>query len=163
LNLHQVIFVPSHQTPLKKKETLLPARLRLSLLERAVKRHAKFSVSATEVRRKGVSYTVDTLRALRKKYGRRAQLYFLAGADSVKNFSRWKSPSEVLKLCRFVVLTRPGSRLRPKDKRFLWLPMPPVDISSSDIRKKLKRAQKIKDLIPNEIEKVLQGRERNRR
>ena len=141
LNLDKVFFVPAHQNPLKKMEVrhaaLLPSSLRMSLLRKAIRGTPKFSVSDIELKRKGISYTVDTLRFFNRKFGKKTQLFFLAGADQLKNFSRWKSPEEVLKLCRFVVATRPGSRLSTGDKRILRMPMPPIDISSSDIRKKL--------------------------
>ena len=138
LNLDKVYFVPSFLTPLKEKKTLLPAQKRLSLVRKAIGGFPKFSVSDIELKRKGVSYTVETLRAFKKKLGPNTRLYFLSGADQPKNFFRWKSPEEVLKLCRFVVATRPGTQMNFKDKRFIWMPMPPVDISSSKIRKKLK-------------------------
>ena len=140
LNLDKVFFVPCGQNPLKDKKELLPAKLRQRLLKQAVRRDKRFRVSDIELKREGVSYTVDTLRAFQKKFGKTTQLYFLAGADQIKNFSRWKAKEEVLKLCRFVVATRPGSRMDFKDKRFIWMPMPPVDVSSSEIRNK--RGQK---------------------
>ena len=142
LNLEKVIFVPSYLTPLKEKKDFLSAARRLALLKKAVKPFPKFSVSEVELKRKGVSYTVDTLKTFKKKFSRDTQLYFLAGADTPRSFSRWKSPREVLKLCRFVVLTRPGSPLNMRDRRFLWMPMPPVDVSSSAIRREKSKSKK---------------------
>jgi len=136
LNLDQVIFVPTSANPLKKKSCVLTNQGRLTLLREALKNFENFSVSDCELRRPGPSYTVETLRYFRKKFGPKTQLYFLSGADTARSFSRWKSPEKVLKLCRFVVMTRPGSKLRPADKRFLWLPMEPVRISSTEIRRK---------------------------
>ena len=108
LNLNRVIFVPSNQTPLKKKEVLLPAALRLSLLKAAVKKNRSFGVSDCELKRGGMSFTVDTLKAFKKKWGKKTELYFLSGADVVQSLDRWKSPKKVFQLCRFVVVTRPG-------------------------------------------------------
>ena len=136
LNLDRIIFVPVGMNPLKKNPRSLPDAARISMIQKTLKRLPDFSVSTHELRKKGPSYTVDTLRYFRKKFGAKAQLYFLAGADTVKNFSRWKSPEKVLKLCRFVVMTRPGSKMRTNDGRFLWLSMPPVRISSTLLRKK---------------------------
>ena len=102
LNLDKVYFVPSFQTPLKDPRSLLPAPLRARLVERAIRPHPRFKLSEVELKRKGRSYTVDTLRFFKKRLGAKAQLYFLAGADNAKTFSRWKSPQQVLKLCRFV-------------------------------------------------------------
>ena len=156
LDLDKVYFVPSHRTPLKSGERSLPAARRADLVKKAIRAYPRFAFSDVELKRKGVSYTVDTLRAFRKKF-RTAQLYFLAGADRIRDFSRWRSKNEVLKSCRFVVLTRPGHRLRTRDRRFLWLPMPPVDVSSSDIRRRLKQGKSIDQLVPAEVGKMLRG------
>ena len=139
LNLNRVIFVPLSKNPLKKNPRMLTDAARLALLKNAVRRFPGYSVSDHELKRPGPSYTVDTLRYFRKKFGAKTTLYFLAGADTPRDFSRWKSPEKVLKLCRFVVMTRPGSKLDTADGRFLWLPMPPVNISSTGIRKEFQR------------------------
>ncbi len=136
LNLDRVIFVPARKNPLKKRPRTLTDTQRLSSLRTALKSFPHFSVSDCELKRKEPSYTVETLEHFRKKFAPGTQLYFLSGADTARSFSRWKSPEKVLKLCRFVVMTRPGSKLRPADKRFLWLPMEPVRISSTEIRRK---------------------------
>ena len=139
LNLDKVYFVPAFQNPLKKSERASPddgVSRRIPALKKAIGRNPRFILSDIELKRKGLSYTVDTLRAFKKKLGKSARLYFLAGADQIRHFSRWKSKEEILKLCRFVIATRPGHSLKLRDGRFLWLPMPPVDISSTQIRQK---------------------------
>ena len=136
LNLDRVIFVPAGKNPLKKNPPRLTNASRMALLRKALKRFPAFSVSDHELKRPGPSYTVDTLEHFRKKFGAGAQLYFLSGADTARGFSHWKSPAKVLKLCRFVVMTRPGSPMRTADGRFLWLPMPPLNVSSTQIRRK---------------------------
>ena len=141
LNLDKIYFVPAYQNPLKSRERIVHGRpqgsplRRISELRKAIQHNPKFFVSDIELKRKGLSYTIDTLKYFKKKFHGHA-LYFLAGADQLRNFSRWKSPEEVLKLCRFTLFTRPGTPLRAKDKRFLLVPMPPVDISSTEIRRK---------------------------
>ncbi len=149
LNLDRVIFVPSSQTPLKT-EVLFPASLRFKLLQIALKKHPRFSVSPCEIRRGGLSFTVDTLKFFKKKFGKKATLYFLAGADTLKRLSRWKSPAAVLALCRFVVLTRPGSSLKqrklPAGVSFLALDALPI--SSSDIRKRLNQGKAVSRWMP---------------
>ena len=96
LNLDKIYFVPSHRTPFKKKEDLFPDPLRLRLLKIALKDRPNFFISLCEMKRKGMSYTVDTLRFFRKRFGKDAQLFFLAGGDTLKNLSRWKSFKEAL-------------------------------------------------------------------
>ena len=156
LNLDRVIFVPSSQTPLKT-EALFPASLRFKLLQAALKKQPRFSVSPCEIRRGGLSFTVDTLKFFKKKFGKRATLYFLAGADTLKRLPRWKSPAEVLTLCRFVVLTRPGFSLgkmkSPAGVSFLALDALPI--SSSDIRKRLSQGKTVSRWMPREAAALL--------
>ncbi len=156
LNLDRVIFVPSYQTPLKT-ETLFPAFLRVKLLRIALKEYPRFSVSPCEIRRGGLSFTVDTLKFFKKKFGNKATLYFLAGADTLKRLSRWKSLGAVLTLCRFVVMTRPGSSLGqtrpPGGVSFLALDALPI--SSSDIRKRLSQGKTVSRWMPREAAAVL--------
>ena len=162
LNLDKVYFVPAYRNPLCTKDELLPGAFRSSLIKKSIRAYPKFSVSDLELKRGKISYTVDTLRAFKKRFGRNTQLYFLAGADTPRHFSRWKSPREVLKLCRFVVLSRSGSKLKTGDGRFLWLPMPPIDVSSSGIRRKLEQGKKVGGFLPKEIEKEVQRRQRSK-
>ncbi len=147
LNLSRVIFVPSHQTPLKRKEVLIPAALRLKALKGALRGERSFSVSDCEMRRKGVSYTVDTLRYFRAKFPGDT-LYFLSGADTLKSFRKWKSPDEVLRLARFVAASRPGARLSAPSKDILLLPMDTLDVSSTEIRRRFSSGKKAAVLVP---------------
>lgn len=137
-SLEQVLFIPANVSPLKKASDLLPLDLRLELLRKALKGRPGYKIDLCEVKRGGRSYTVDTLRRLRRKYGRSTMLYFICGADTVRRLSRWKSPREVLKLCRFAVANRPGyprlARVRPGIVSF---EMAPVAVSSSSIRRRL--------------------------
>jgi len=157
LNLDRLFFVPSAHSPLKAKEHLLPDSLRLDLLRAALKNDPHFSVSGCEIQRGGRSFTVDTLRFFRKKFKNRATLFFLAGADVLKSFSRWKSPDKVLELCRFVVMTRPGHRLPSgsKTRSMLFLPMDALDVSASEIRKRLEKKADVRTLVPSGTAKIL--------
>ena len=148
LNLDKVYFVLSHQNPLKKKETLLPEALRIKLLKSALRNHPDFSISLCEVQRKGPSFTVDTLKFFKKKFGSDTVLYFLCGADILNDLERWRSVDEIFKLCRFVVMTRPGYKLKQTKRPILHLPFEALDISSSGVRDKLKRRQDIEKLVP---------------
>ncbi len=157
LNLDKVVFVPVSKNPLKKNARKLSDLARLSMLRKVLRRFPSFSVSDYEIKGQVPSYTVKTLQHFKKKFGVKTQLYFLSGADTVRNFSRWKSPEKVLKLCRFVVATRPGSKLRTTDGRFLWLPMGPVHLSSTSIRRRIENKQSVRHLVPREIEKNLKA------
>ena len=140
LNLDKVIFVPAYQNPLKhvgnRHAYSLPQATRIRLLREALKKSSpRFSVSLCEIRRQGPSYTVDTLRYFKKRYPK-AMLYFLSGADVLKNLKRWRAFGEVTRLSRFVVMTRPGHRLSKAPRGVLTLPFDALPISSTRIRRK---------------------------
>jgi nicotinate-nucleotide adenylyltransferase len=167
LGLQAVYFVPSYQNPLEKKETLLPASLRVSLLKTALKKKPFFKLSLCELERKGPSFTVDTLRYFRKRLPKETVIYFLSGADQAKNFFQWKSWKKILKECRFVLMTRPGvgelkiknEKLKIKSKRpnVLWIPFDAMPISSSEIRARLKKGLSIEGLVPEETLRELKA------
>ncbi len=161
LNLDRVIFVPSFHTPLKSKETLLPATLRIKLLKTALKKLPDFSVSLCEMKRKGVSFTVDTLKLFKRKFGKGAQLFFLCGADTLKNWPRWKSKDKVLELCHFVVMTRPGYRPKRLPAQAHFMPFDALPVSSSVIRNRLKQHKSIRALVPPETARLLTRYYRN--
>ena len=134
LNLERVVFVPTRQNPLKTGVGLEHASLRVTRLRKAIRKVPFFSLSLCEIKRQGLSYTVDTLRHFKKKFGKKAVLYFLIGADSLKNFSRWKSTRQILKLCRLAVFSRPGFSASRLPEEALYVSMDALDISSTQIR-----------------------------
>lgn len=157
LKLKKIIFVPSRFSPLKKKEALLPAATRVKMLKAALKGRPYFQISLCEIRRRGPSFTVDTLKFFRKKLGPAAEIFFLAGADTLKNFSKWKSPEKVLKLCQFVVMTRPGHVLGKLPAGALAVKFDALDVSASEIRRRLKKGKSLRGLLPPPLEKYLKG------
>ncbi|MBI4352719.1 MAG: nicotinate (nicotinamide) nucleotide adenylyltransferase [Candidatus Omnitrophica bacterium] len=157
LNLTQVVFVPSFVTPLKEKETLLPAFLRVKLLRAALRPYRGFfKLSLYEIKKEGVSFTVDTLRYFKKVYGDKAVLFFLAGSDVLKGLSRWKSLNEVSKLCRFVVFTRQRRLTAKAPIPILTVPLRALPVSATEIRRRLKKGLSLKGFVPEEITPVLQ-------
>ncbi len=151
LNLDKVIFVPSFQTPLKKSVRFLPAEERMRFLKAAIRRVKHFELSDWEIKRGRLTYTIETLKHFRRLYGPGATLYFLAGADTLKNLSRWKSIDSVLKLCRFCVFSRPGYRLRKSiSSRIIWVPMEALDVSATDLRRRVLRGLSLDGLVPQE-------------
>lgn len=135
LNLDALYFVPSNVTPLKNKAVLMPAKERVRKLRRILKRSPKFKLSLYEVGRPGPSYSVDTIKHFREKFGSKNSFYFISGADTLKNLSRWKNMNEILDLCHFVVGSRPGYRVKNVPARVLYMPFEALDISSTGIRR----------------------------
>lgn len=98
--LEKVVFIPSYITPNKEVEAA-PAEERLRMVELAVESNPYFSVSDMEIRQKGMSYTVSTLRTLKERYGDDWELYFISGTDAVASLPLWYQPEQILTLCRF--------------------------------------------------------------
>ncbi len=155
LNLDRVYFVPANRNPLKSAAVLLPAALRLRLLRIALRPYPPLLVSDCELRRKGLSFTVDTLEYFRKKFPG-STLYFLCGADTPRGLARWKNPEKILRLGRFVAMTRPGHALGRQRPGVLELPFDAVDVSASRVREALARGGSVRRWVPAGTEKVLE-------
>jgi len=106
LSLDKILFMPSGRTPFDKPE-LVKAELRYEMVRRAIKGNRHFEVSDLEVRRRGKSYTVDTIKKLRNIY-RDAELYFILGIDAFLDLPGWKQPDVLVRLASLVVISRPG-------------------------------------------------------
>lgn len=151
LKLDKVLFVPAFRSPFKGGHHLPSADHRLAMVKAAIKGNEAFTVYTGELRREGVSYTVDTLKELHQKYPG-SRFYLLMGADNLKGFHRWRDPQGILKLASLVVLNRPGFD-RGISKRWPHqeILMPAVDISSSDIRHRLQTKKSIWYLTPKNV------------
>ena len=143
LKLDVVFFVPAFCSPFKRGQDMPDSAKRLTMVKAAIKGNDLFKIYDGELKRGGVSYTFETLTEIKAKYPE-AILYLLMGADSLRQFHRWKNPQGILNLAKLVVLNRPGfDKNYPKRWPYLKVNMPAVDISSSDIRGRLKSKKSI--------------------
>ena len=163
--LAKVLFVPSRMPPHKPAlSALAPARHRLAMLERAIEGELRFEICGLELERPGVSYTIDTIRALRQMY-QGATLLFLIGADTLPELHTWKDIDSLLVLCEFGVMPRPGFQVNSEclARSGLKPPWPErllqnvgighgVRISASDIRHRLAEGLSIRYLVHPEVE-----------
>ncbi len=140
LSLDEVLFLPANRNPLKSDRRQTRARHRLEMVRLAIEGREGFSVSDIEIARGGLSFAVDSLKALRQ--ARPAEYWFLLGADGLRTLPTWKRPDKLLKLCRLGVAIRPPetveealSRVPPAFReRVDPIPMKPVRMSSTEIR-----------------------------
>lgn len=126
-------------------------------MKAAVSGIALMSASDIEIKRKGVSYTYLTLKVMKKKYPE-AELFWLIGADNVKEISGWRHPEQIARDCTLVVAARPGSRIDHKKLAgfsFKRLEARAIDISSSEIRDRLQKKLSIQGLVPESVECLL--------
>ena len=150
LGVDEVWFVPARQTPLKDR-TLSKASDRLNMLRLVGQEHPDFKICDLELKRNGISYTVDTLETLKSMYPD-IEFIWLIGADQADQFDQWKEPEKLLELAQFAVIDR-DDRLKKaplKDERFVRVTMEPVDVSSSEIR-----AGKKLNLMPESVRQYL--------
>lgn len=163
LGLTRVLFVPCHQPPHKQAPALAAPADRLAMLERAIRGDARFECCDLEIRRGGVSYSVDTLRALTASQPG-TEFIFIIGADGLADLHAWREIATLLSLCRFAVVPRPGFDLKaltpaalrlpaPLGERLLQtiLPVRQIEVSSSEIRQRLARGLGIRYLVPEAV------------
>lgn len=161
--LSEVIFVPAG-TPPHKERLLTKADDRYIMAVLATVGCPYFSVSRIELDRTGKSYTTDTLKAMRQipEYAD-AEFYFIVGIDALMLVETWKEPRELLTLCKFVASSRPGYSFEslnklPKEYRDIiyTLKIPQLDISSTDIRERVRRGLGAKFLVPPPVEDYIE-------
>ena len=163
LELELVLFVPAGEPWLKVGQRITPALHRLRMVELAVADNSHFRACDCEVRRRGATYTVDTLRELLQLYADGTEFYFIVGSDVLGEFRRWKEPEAILKLCSLAVIDRPGA---PADgvaalkRRFpeaaaagavVSVAGPRVDFSASELRKILAAGQSARYQISDAV------------
>ena len=133
LGLDKIIFIPTALPPHKDNLNIAPAKDRLKMLKLAVASNKHFAVSDVEIKRKGRSYTIDTLKELKRKYSH-DELYFIIGSDLLKYLKEWKDLSEILKMVEFVAATRPGYPLEQIPGYITTLAIRAVDVSGFEVR-----------------------------
>jgi nicotinate-nucleotide adenylyltransferase len=164
LHLTRVLFVPAGQPPHKLGEPITPAEHRVAMLELAIRPNPHFSLSLVDIERDGPSYTVDTLRLLRNELGADADLYFVIGGDSLRDLPTWYDPVGILDQATIVALLRPGyadveaeraplvARLSALEQRLIVVEGPRMDLSSTELRRRVATGRPIKYQTPDEVE-----------
>ena len=152
LALDRVVFIPNAQPPHKPSAGLLPGAVRLTLIQLAIRHHHAFVASDIELHREGPSYTVDTVKLLRKQ-APGATLFLLVGEDMLA--VTWHKWAELKRLCTIVVAGRPGAKARRSDKGVTRLEMPHMQISSADIRARIRAGRSIRYLVPDPVARYI--------
>jgi nicotinate-nucleotide adenylyltransferase len=153
LELDTVFLVPAYQPPHKAGRHRSTARDRFAMTRLSARGNKHLKVSDIELRRKGISYTVDTVRAFRKLFPS-AQIYLIIGSDSLLQFQTWKSPSDILAEASLVVYRRPGAgrnNTLPRSTSVAFIDGPMMAISSSYIRKRLGLGKSIRYLVRDNV------------
>lgn len=165
--LERVIFVPAARPPHKQGREISNPVHRLNMAVLATKSNINFEVSDVEIRRKGPSYTIDTVEYFRRFHG--CSIYFITGADAVLEILTWHQVHDLLAMSSFIAATRPGYPLKnlagslkglPTEfiKKITLMEVPALAISSTDIRERVRKGMPIKYLLPEKVEAYINSR-----
>ncbi len=155
-------FIPAGDPPHKSGGAVTPGAARAEMLELAIAGHPRFRVSRVELQRPGPSFTVDTLQQIHEEVPAR-ELFFLIGADSLADLPLWRNPQRIAELATLVVVNRGSApavisdrlRAEPGDTalaRIRQVSIPGIDISSSDLRRRVRAGRSIRYLTPRAVE-----------
>ena len=163
--LERVLFIPAANPPHKQHSNVTPSIHRYIMTVMATYSNPHFYVSPIEIERSGLSYTIDTVLALIEQYGDKTEFYFITGADAAQDLPTWRDIDHLLDLCYFIAATRPGCICSLDDvikkfgkkgrQRIHRLATPELEISSTDIRERIRLGRSIKYIVPESVESYI--------
>lgn len=160
LGLARVLFVPAGDPPHKPGCPLSPAVHRAAMVTAAIADNPAFVLSRVDLDRPGPHYTVDMLALLRGMFAG-AEFYFLMGGDSLAEFLTWRDPAGIVRQAVLVVMERPGwtadipvleREIPGIRERLVWLDAPRLDLSATDLRRRVREGLPIRYLVPPAVE-----------
>ena len=165
-DLDKVLFIPTGKPPHKRRNIITDSGKRIDMLRLAVENNPKFDISTIEITRGKTSYTIDTIKELQQYYDGVAKFYFIMGSDAFKYMETWKNYKELLKMARFIVMTRQILKNGSLDKKIellikkykadiIKVEIPFLDISSTIIRQRVREGSSIKYLLPEDVEEYI--------
>lgn len=167
LELDRVLFMPAAQPPHKRGRRLTSAAERLLMTRLAIAGDPLLGLSAIEMERPGPSFTVDSVEELRRAHPG-ARLYLLMAADALAGIGTWREPDRLLSLVEWAVGQRPGSPWPERDDlrrrfgaaatRIHLLEGPSLDVSASEIRRRVAAGRAIRYLVPRAVEELIAER-----
>jgi nicotinate-nucleotide adenylyltransferase len=165
--LEKILFITSPRPP-HRSDVLLEARERHNMVACAVAGNPNFEASMLEIERPGPSYTIDTIRQVIERFGNDCQMNLLLGADNLKQLSTWHRVDEICRFVRFLVAPRfadvnersqstlhSGNGNIPAQAKYELIDFPAVDISSSEIRKRIAEGRTVLYMVPPAVNQLL--------
>jgi nicotinate-nucleotide adenylyltransferase len=153
-DLDEVVFVPTGEPWQKNERKVTEAEDRYLMAVIATASNPRFQVSRIDVDRPGATYTIDTLRQVRRQYGPDIELFFITGADALAQMLTWHNAEELFTLAHFIGCTRPGHHLANPglpEGRVSLVEVPALSISSSEVRNRVRAGEPIWYLVPDGI------------
>ena len=150
----KIVFIPTFKTP--EKDHVTNINDRLAMLTMAVTSNPNFEICDMEIKRGGVSYSIDTIKEYKNEFDLKSnELFYLIGSDSLQNFHNWKDADQILDNCKVIIALRPG--FKPSDisnsilRKVLFASIPRFEISSSTIRKRWRRDKTIRYMVTQPV------------
>ena len=160
--LDQILWIPNFQSPFKRVEDVAPAHHRAEMTRLAIDGNSFFDVSDIEVRRGGVSYTIETIHTLRERHPD-VEFSLIIGSDSLESFRSWRRPEEILASVRLLVFRRPGaadaSAPDGYEDHVVFADAPLFEISGTAIRNRIHARRSVRYLIPDEVRSYIYAHE----
>lgn len=161
-NLDEVWFIPAGSPPHKENTGISSGKQRREMLDFAIAGHPAFVIKDLELHREGPSYTVETLRQLKETHPD-DDFFLIVGADSVRDLHTWREPAAILELATLIGVNRPNISLPDLTElaqkfgedviaQILWVTMPGMDISSTDLRKRVHEKKSVRYMTPRSVE-----------
>lgn len=165
--LDKVIFIPAGRPPHKQSQSITGSEHRYCMTVLATSSNPDFEVSRIEVDKNELTYTINTVKDLKRIYGENSEIYFITGADAVLELLTWYKIRELLTLCKFIAVTRPGFDKRDLEQKvaeitskydgeIICIEVPLLAISSTDIRERHRNGKPIKYLLPEAVEEYIE-------
>lgn len=163
LSLDRVLFVPAGEPPHKPDRPITPAHHRAAMVAAAIADNPAFVLSPVDLDRPGPHYTVDMLALLEGEYPG-ARLFFLLGGDSLAEFLTWRDPAGIVRRVHLAVMKRSGweadlaalkKAVPGVQERLVWLDTPRLDISGTDLRRRVRRGLPLRYLVPPAVEEYI--------
>jgi nicotinate-nucleotide adenylyltransferase len=163
LGLEKVLFMPDANPPHVDHKEAIAANHRKEMVQASIADNPHFELETCELKRGGISYTYDTIKQLLAKHPE-YEIYFIIGGDMVAYLPKWHRIDELVKLVHFVGVKRAGFSLE-SIYPIMWVDVPLIQISSTEIRQKVAQGQSIRYLVPDNVNQYIQKeglyRERN--
>ena len=158
LGVGEVLFVPCGRPPHKRREDLTAAPLRAEMVRLAIEGNDRFALSTIELERKGRSYAIDTIRQVRAAR-RGARPAYLIGSDSLADLPAWREPEAIAAEAELVVVRRGAERAAAPELGggYLLLDAPRIDLSATEIRRRVRRGESIRYLVPERVRAFIEA------
>ncbi len=154
-NLSKIIFVPANTSPLKQNVETVSSSHRLEMTKLAISKFDEFSISDFEITNNGISYTIDTIKYFKEKYG---DIELIIGYDNFLVFDKWYKWKEITELVDVIVLKRfYEKKIAPKvsSNNFIFVESPTIQINSTNIRERISKNLPINLLVPDEVQNYI--------